>query len=147
MNDHQPPDFLPMSDEEGYYIRSPKAVFNRTDEEFRVFDTHLLALAEAIKGVETALPPEQQALVQKLRDELGGVQDSTKLLLGLMRELAGYNVKLTEQRQSARASFNAGWEARYKDILSQLHPADHRMLRWIIEYLNRQEPGDMDIPY
>ncbi len=147
MNNHQPPDFLPMSDEEGYYIRDPKAIFNRTNEEFHVFAAHLLALAEAINGVDAVLPPEQQALVQKLRDELGGVQASTKLLLGLMRELAGYNVKLTEQRQSARASFNAGWEARYKDLLSQLHPADYRMLRWVIEYLNRQEPGELDIPY
>ncbi len=145
MNDSYPPDFLPMSDEEGYYIRNPKAVFIRTDEEFRVFAAHLLALAEKINGVEATLPPEQRALAQQLKDERGGVQGSTKLLLGLMRELAGYNVKLTEQRQSARTAFNVGWEARYKDILSQLHPADHRMLRWIIEHLNVDVEDD--IPY
>lgn len=139
MSNSTPPPFMPFSDEEGYYVRDPQAVFTRTDAEFRTFAAHLSALAAGIAEVDTAMPPEQRELAQRLQNALREVQGSTKLLLALTRELATYNVKLTEQRQSARDAFNAGWQARYQDILSQLHPADQRMLRWVIEYL---EPKD-----
>ena len=133
------PDFLPMSDDEGYYIRDPKAVLTRLDAQFRASEPHLLALAEKIEALDAALPPDQQALAEHLKEELHAVQGDTKLLLALVRELAHYNIKLTAQRQTARQAFESGWEARYQDILSQLHPEDHRMLRWILEHLDRED--------
>ncbi len=136
MTDQTPPPFLPISDEEGYYVRDPGAVLIRTDEQFRTFAAHLLALTEGVANVDASIPPEQQALAQQIKSELAALQGSTKLLTALLRELAAYNIKLTQQRQSARTAFNAGWQARYKDILSQLHPVDHRMLRWVIEHID-----------
>ena len=139
MNSTKPADFLPMSDDEGYYIRDPKAVLTRLDTQFRTFAPHLLALAERIEALDATLAPEQQALAEQIKAELHAVQGDTKLLLTLVRELAHYNIKLTAQRQTARQAFEAGWDARYQDILSQLHPEDHRMLRWILEYLDRED--------
>src|SRR5258706_6129609 len=126
----------PFRDEDGYYVRDPKAALTRTDEQLRTFVDHLSVLAEGIETVNAALPPEQQTLAEKLRIELRAVQGDNKLLLAFVRELAAYNVQLTEQRQSARDAYNAGWRDRYEDILSQLHPADQRMLRWIVEHLD-----------
>ncbi len=143
MSNNKPPEFLPMSDDEGYYIRDPNAVLVRTDAEFRTFAAHLLALAEGLETIEAALSPEQQVLMQAVTDRFTAVQGDTKMLLALVRELASYNIKLTAQRQSARAAYNTGWKDRYEDILSQLHPEDHRMLRWILEHLNRTDESDM----
>ncbi len=139
MSSTKSPDFMPLSDGEGYYIRDPKAILTRLDTEFRASEPHLLALAERIEALDMALPPEQQALAEPLKAELHAVQGDMKLLLALVRELAHYNIKLTAQRQTARQAFEAGWEARYQDILSQLHPEDHRMLRWILEHLDRED--------
>ncbi len=139
MNTSNPPPFMPMSDEEGYYARDPKAVLTRLDTEFRASASHLMALAEKIEALDAALPPEQQAVAKQLKAELQAVQGDRKLLLALVRELAHYNFKLTAQRQTARQAFEAGWEARYEDILSQLHPEDHRMLRWILEHLDHED--------
>lgn len=139
MSNNKPPEFLPMSDDEGYYIRDPNAVLVRTDAEFRTFAAHLLALAEGLETIEAALSPEQQVLMQAVTDRFTAVQGDTKMLLALVRELASYNIKLTAQRQSARAAYNTGWKDRYEDILSQLHPEDHRMLRWILEHLDRED--------
>jgi len=139
MSNNNPPEFLPMSDDEGYYIRDPKAVLTRLDAQFRASEPHLLALAERIEALDVALPPDQQALAEQLKAELRAVQGDTKLLLALVRELAHYNIKLTAQRQSARSAYDAGWKDRYEDILSQLHPEDHRMLRWILEHLDRED--------
>ena len=50
---------------------------------------------------------------------------------------------LPARRQSVHDAYNAGWEARYQDILSHSHPANHRMLRWILEHLNRTDESDM----
>ena len=146
MNDQNRLPFLPMSDDEGYYIRDPQAVFIRTDQQFRVFVAHLLALADGIDAVEVVLQPEQHELTQQVKDELASLQGTTKMLLALVRGLAGYNIKLTEQRQSARVAFDAGWEARYQDIIRQLHSSDHRMLRWIIEHLAHDE-DETDLPF
>ena len=143
MSNNKPPEFLAMSDDEGYYIRDPNAVLVRTDAEFRTFAAHLLALAEGLETIEAALSPEQQVLMQAVTDRFTAVQGDTKMLLALVRELASYNIKLTAQRQSARAAYNTGWKDRYEDILSQLHPEDHRMLRWILEHLNRTDESDM----
>ena len=143
MSNNKPPEFLPMSDDEGYYIRDPNAVLVRTDAEFRTFAAHLLALAEGLETIEAALSPEQQVLMQAVTDRFTAVQGDTKMLLALVRELASYNIKLTAQRQSARAAYNTGWKDRYEDILSQLHPEDHRMLRWILEHLDREDESDM----
>ena len=142
MSNNKPPEFLPMSDDEGYYIRDPNAVLVRTDAEFRTFAAHLLALAEGLETIEAALSPEQQVLMQAVTDRFTAVQGDTKMLLALVRELASYNIKLTAQRQSARAAYNTGWKDRYEDILSQLHPEDHRMLRWILEHLDAADPSD-----
>jgi len=139
MSNLKPPDFLPMSDDEGYYIRDPKAVLTRLDAQFRASEPHLLALAAKLEALDAALPPDQQALAEQLKEELHAVQGDTKLLLALVRELAHYNIKLTAQRQTARQAFESGWDARYQDILSQLHPEDHRMLRWILEHLDRED--------
>jgi len=95
------------------------------------------------RAIEAALSPEQQVLMQAVTDRFTAVQGDTKMLLALVRELASYNIKLTAQRQSARAAYNTGWKDRYEDILSQLHPEDHRMLRWILEHLNRTDESDM----
>lgn len=143
MSNNNPPEFLPFSDEEGYYVRDPNAVLVRTDAEFRTFAAHLLALAEGLETIEAALSPEQKVLMQAVTDRFTAVQGDTKMLLALVRELASYNIKLTAQRQSARAAYNTGWKDRYEDILSQLHPEDHRMLRWILEHLNRTDESDM----
>jgi len=142
MSNNKPPEFLPMSDEEGYYIRDPNAVLVRTDAEFRAFAAHLLALAEGLETVKAALSQEQQDMVQSVTDRFTAVQGDTKMLLALVRELASYNVALTKQRQSARAAYNTGWQDRYEDILSQLHPEDHRMLRWILEHLDASDASD-----
>lgn len=139
MSSTKPLDFMPMSDEEGYYLRDPKAVLIRLDAQFRASQPHLLALAEKIEALDVALPAEQKALTAPLKEELQALQGDTQHLLALVRELASYNIKLTAQRQSARAAYNAGWDARYQDILSQLHPDDHRMLRWILEHLDRED--------
>ena len=142
MSNKNPPEFLPFSDEEGYYVRDPNAVLVRTDAEFRTFAAHLLALAEGLESVNAALSPEQQAMVQSVTDRFAAVQGDTKMLLALVRELASYNIALTAQRQSARAAYNTGWKDRYEDILSQLHPEDHRMLRWILEHLDAADASD-----
>jgi len=139
MSNNNPPPFMPMSDDEGYYVRDPNAVLVRTDAEFRTFAAHLLALAESVEAIKAVLTPEQQALVQQVTDQFAAVQGDTKGLLALVRELAIYNILLTKQRQSARAAYDAGWKDRYEDILSQLHPADHAMLRWVIEHLDRED--------
>ena len=46
---------------------------------------------------------------------------------------------LPARRQAVHDAYNAGWDAHYQDILSQLHPEDHRMLRWILEHLDRED--------
>ena len=81
MSNNNPPEFLPMSDDEGYYIRDPKAVLTRLDAQFRASEPHLLALAERIEALDVALPPDQQALAEQLKAELRAVQGDTKLLL------------------------------------------------------------------
>lgn len=134
------PPFLPMSDDERYYVRDPKSIFNRTDAEFRTFVGHLLALTAGLDALDDGLSPDQRALVGQLRDELGAAQSNTRMLVALVRELAGYNLKLTAQRQSARNAYNAGWDARYADLLSRLHPEDHDMLRWIVEHIAADSP-------
>ncbi len=142
MSPSEMPPFLPFTDEEGYYVRDPKAVFNRTDAEFRAFETHFQALLDGVQRLDANRSPEQQAIIEQLKNDLQLTQGSTKLLLSLMRELATYNTRLTEQRQSARKAFETGWEARYMDILSQLHPEDQRMLRWIIEHIAATDSSD-----
>jgi hypothetical protein len=132
----------PFNDDDGYYARDPKAIVTRTDEQLRAFLTHVLALAAGVVAMGAALPPEQRVLIEKLQGELHAVQDSTTLLMALVRELSTYNHKLTAQRRSARDAYNAGWKDRYEDILSQLHPADHRMLRWIVEHLDAGNDED-----
>jgi hypothetical protein len=126
----------PFNDDDGYYARDPKAVTARTDEQFRAFLDHLLALAAGVAAVDDALPPEQKALAESLRHKLRAVQDHSALLSALVRELTTYHEGLHRQRQSARDAYNAGWKDCYEDILSQLHPADQRMLRWIVEHLD-----------
>ncbi len=143
----QPP-INPFDDEDGYYPRDPKSVLTRTDEQFRVFVAHLSALAEGIEAVSAVLPPDQQSLGERLRNELRAVQGDNKLLLALVRELAFYNIQLNQQRQSARAAYNQGTRDTYTDILSQLHPEDQRMLRWIIKHLQADDnAADNTEPY
>lgn len=115
-----------------------------TLDEFRAFTAHLLTLTEDIAAVDSALPPEHQALAQRLHDEVQALQGNTTLLLALVRELVAYNLKLTAQRQSARQAYEAGWEARLQDILSQMHPADDQMLRWILAHLASSESPDVE---
>jgi hypothetical protein len=125
----------PFSDEDGYYVRDPKAALVRTNEQLEAFMSVLETLGVGVQTASIALSPQHKALADDLRDALRDVNGKTDMLLALLREMATYCVQVMKQRQSTRDAYNAGWRDRYEDILSQLHPADQQMLRWIIEHL------------
>ena len=140
---------LPLfSDEQGYYVRDPKSIQSRTTDQFVAFSQHLVMLCSSVNSLAAGLSPEQQALVEQLKSDLAYVQGDTRLLLALMQEQSAYISQLIKQRRSARESFQNGWDARLQDILSQLHPVDHRMLRWILTHLDAEaHTSDNALPF
>ena len=129
------PSASPFSDDDGYYPRDPSAINLRINDELGGLLVHLHTLHEAIESLDAVQHPEQQALIDELRTEVRALSGSSKLLSELLSELLTYNKALNEQRQSARKAFEAGYEARYVDILTQLHPADRKMLAWVVKHV------------
>jgi len=124
-----------FNDIDGYYQRDPSAVNLRTNEELRVFLVHLHTLFEGIEALDKSLKPEDVFVAEQLKAEIHALAGSSRLLLALLHELRMYNDYLREQRQSARKAFEAGYDARLTDLLTQLHPADRKQVEWVLTHL------------
>ena len=135
--EHGPSDRF--NDSDGYYQRDPSAVNLRLNDELRVYIVHLRALVEGIEALDSVLKPDNAFVAEQLKAEVHALAGSSKLLLSLLHELRTYNEYLREQRQSARQAFEAGYEARYTDLLTQLHPSDRKALEWVVKLLDRTE--------
>ncbi len=99
-------------------------------------DDWLAALAEAQKRI-AALAEQGDT-----KESLAALSEQSKKIDWLLYEMASYITRLELQRQTSRAAFTAGYEARYKDIIAQLSSREYEELR---RSLHRTE-GE-EIPY
>ena len=96
--------------------------------------------AAAVLNPES-LPPDQVEAVQQAKVALAMLDAESTKFNTLIREMASYVSRMEYQRESSRKAFEAGWKARYTDIMAQLAGKTYEQVR---DALSRIEHDPQD---